>query len=147
MYIRCRTRSWLGRPGHRFGTVSGGTVLTCANTKKTVARPARPTPAAAGSVTAAASRDASAAGIRPSVADFANPGRRLLRITTVTPDKRQAKGPAKRPDSTLIRGAAAGILAGGLALGVGQLIAGLVSSTSSPVVAVGSCRSTTPRRR
>jgi DMSO/TMAO reductase YedYZ molybdopterin-dependent catalytic subunit len=31
----------------------------------------------------------------------------------------------------------AGILAGGLALGIGQLVAGLVSSTSSPVVAVG----------
>ncbi len=31
----------------------------------------------------------------------------------------------------------AGILAGGLALGVAQLVAGLISSGSSPVVAVG----------
>jgi hypothetical protein len=35
------------------------------------------------------------------------------------------------------RGAVAGVLTGGLALGVAQLIAGLISSTSSPVVAVG----------
>jgi DMSO/TMAO reductase YedYZ molybdopterin-dependent catalytic subunit len=39
--------------------------------------------------------------------------------------------------STSLRGAAAGILSGGLALGVAQLIAGIVSSTSSPVIAVG----------
>jgi DMSO/TMAO reductase YedYZ molybdopterin-dependent catalytic subunit len=43
----------------------------------------------------------------------------------------------KRPAGNLTRGAAAGILAGGLALGVAQLIAGLISSGSSPVVAVG----------
>jgi DMSO/TMAO reductase YedYZ molybdopterin-dependent catalytic subunit len=36
-----------------------------------------------------------------------------------------------------LRGASAGVLSGGLALGVAQLIAGIVSSTSSPVVAVG----------
>jgi DMSO/TMAO reductase YedYZ molybdopterin-dependent catalytic subunit len=37
----------------------------------------------------------------------------------------------------IIRGAIAGILAGGLALGVAQLAAGLINSDSSPVVAVG----------
>ena len=58
-----------------------------------------------------------------------NPRRRLLRITTVTLDK--------RPAGNFTRGAVAGILAGGLALGVAQLIAGLISSGSSPVVAVG----------
>ena len=36
-----------------------------------------------------------------------------------------------------VRGAIAGILSGGLALAVGQLVAGLISSDSSPVVAVG----------
>ncbi|MGH3275501.1 MAG: molybdopterin-dependent oxidoreductase, partial [Streptosporangiaceae bacterium] len=39
--------------------------------------------------------------------------------------------------SRLSRGAVAGILAGGLALGIAQLIAGAISSGSSPVVAVG----------
>ena len=43
----------------------------------------------------------------------------------------------KRPPGNFTRGAAAGILAGGLALGVAQLVAGLISSGSSPVVAVG----------
>jgi DMSO/TMAO reductase YedYZ molybdopterin-dependent catalytic subunit len=43
----------------------------------------------------------------------------------------------KRPAGNFTRGAAAGILAGGLALGVAQLVAGLISSGSSPVVAVG----------
>jgi DMSO/TMAO reductase YedYZ molybdopterin-dependent catalytic subunit len=38
---------------------------------------------------------------------------------------------------TSVRGALAGFLAGALALGVAQLMAGLISSTSSPVVAVG----------
>jgi DMSO/TMAO reductase YedYZ molybdopterin-dependent catalytic subunit len=37
----------------------------------------------------------------------------------------------------MIRGAIAGILSGGLALGVAQLVAGLITSDSSPVVAVG----------
>ena len=133
MYIRCRALARLARPGHRFGTVCGGTGLTCVNTKKLDPRPARPAPDTAGSATAAAARDTSAPGLWPSVADFANPRRRLLRITSVTVDK----SPAKRPQGILIRGAAAGILAGGLALGVGQLVAGLISSTSSPVVAVG----------
>jgi DMSO/TMAO reductase YedYZ molybdopterin-dependent catalytic subunit len=41
------------------------------------------------------------------------------------------------PVSTSLRGALAGILSAGLALGVAQLIAGVTSSTSSPVVAVG----------
>ncbi|HEU5416478.1 MAG TPA: molybdopterin-dependent oxidoreductase [Streptosporangiaceae bacterium] len=43
----------------------------------------------------------------------------------------------RTPASSNLRGAAAGIIAGGLALGVAQLIAGLVSSGSSPVVATG----------
>jgi DMSO/TMAO reductase YedYZ molybdopterin-dependent catalytic subunit len=43
----------------------------------------------------------------------------------------------KRPPGNFTRGAAAGILAGGLALGIAQLVAGLISSGSSPVVAVG----------
>ena len=43
----------------------------------------------------------------------------------------------KRPPGIFTRGAAAGILAGGLALGIAQLVAGLISSGSSPVVAVG----------
>jgi DMSO/TMAO reductase YedYZ molybdopterin-dependent catalytic subunit len=43
----------------------------------------------------------------------------------------------KSPAGANARGAVAGILSGGLALGVAQLIAGLISSTSSPVVAVG----------
>ncbi|HEX5292029.1 MAG TPA: molybdopterin-dependent oxidoreductase [Streptosporangiaceae bacterium] len=43
----------------------------------------------------------------------------------------------KRPAGNFTRGAAAGILAGGLALGVAQLVAGLITSGSSPVVAVG----------
>jgi DMSO/TMAO reductase YedYZ molybdopterin-dependent catalytic subunit len=44
---------------------------------------------------------------------------------------------ARLPGNTSARGAAAGVLSGALALGVAQLIAGIVSSTSSPVVAVG----------
>jgi DMSO/TMAO reductase YedYZ molybdopterin-dependent catalytic subunit len=43
----------------------------------------------------------------------------------------------KPPPPTLARGAVAGVLAAGLALGAAQLVAGLISSTSSPVVAVG----------
>jgi DMSO/TMAO reductase YedYZ molybdopterin-dependent catalytic subunit len=43
----------------------------------------------------------------------------------------------KPPVSISLRGALAGILSAGLALGVAQLIAGVTSSTSSPVVAVG----------
>jgi DMSO/TMAO reductase YedYZ molybdopterin-dependent catalytic subunit len=43
----------------------------------------------------------------------------------------------QRPQGTFTRGAAAGVLAGGLALGIAQLVAGLISSGSSPVVAVG----------
>jgi DMSO/TMAO reductase YedYZ molybdopterin-dependent catalytic subunit len=43
----------------------------------------------------------------------------------------------QRPAGTLTRGAAAGVLAGGLALGAAQLVAGLIGSGSSPVVAVG----------
>jgi DMSO/TMAO reductase YedYZ molybdopterin-dependent catalytic subunit len=43
----------------------------------------------------------------------------------------------KSPAGANARGAVAGILSGGLALGVAQLVAGLISSTSSPVVAVG----------
>jgi DMSO/TMAO reductase YedYZ molybdopterin-dependent catalytic subunit len=43
----------------------------------------------------------------------------------------------KPPAGTLARGAVAGVLAAGLALGAAQLVAGLISSTSSPVVAVG----------
>jgi DMSO/TMAO reductase YedYZ molybdopterin-dependent catalytic subunit len=78
---------------------------------------------------AVTSGSSSITGIRASAGYAGNPGRRLLRITTVTPDN--------RPPGRLARGAAAGILAGGLALGVAQLIAGLISSGSSPVVAVG----------
>src|SRR2546430_7015849 len=54
---------------------------------------------------------------------------RTLRITTVTTDNPQP--------GRMIRGAIAGILSGGLALGVAQLVAGLITSDSSPVVAVG----------
>src|SRR5580700_2561332 len=50
-------------------------------------------------------------------------------MTTVTLDKTSA--------ARITRGALAGILSGGLALGIAQLVAGLVGSTSSPVVAVG----------
>ena len=43
----------------------------------------------------------------------------------------------KPPARASTRGALAGLLAAALALGVGQLIAGLIAPTSSPVVAVG----------
>jgi DMSO/TMAO reductase YedYZ molybdopterin-dependent catalytic subunit len=57
------------------------------------------------------------------------PSGHLLRITTVTIDKPPARA------ATL--GALAGVLSAALALGVGQLIAGLIAPSSSPVVAVG----------
>src|SRR5947208_4898199 len=57
------------------------------------------------------------------------PAARALRITIVTIDNPQL--------GRMVRGAIAGILSGGLALGVAQLVAGLISSNSSPVVAVG----------
>src|SRR3984957_18161266 len=62
--------------------------------------------------------------------------RELLRITSVTADNPQRRGPAGGRAGGA-RGGLAGILTGGLALGIAQLVAGLVSSGSSPVVAVG----------
>ncbi|MEA3056780.1 MAG: hypothetical protein QOD30_2212, partial [Actinomycetota bacterium] len=41
------------------------------------------------------------------------------------------------PTTTRVRGAIAGVLAGGVALGVGELIAGVGGSRRSPVIAVG----------
>jgi DMSO/TMAO reductase YedYZ molybdopterin-dependent catalytic subunit len=54
----------------------------------------------------------------------------------VTVDDPQRRGPAGGR-AVAARGALAGILTGGLALGIAQLVAGLISSASSPVVAVG----------
>src|SRR6202044_4273910 len=58
-----------------------------------------------------------------------NPTSLMQRITTVTIDNQRT--------GRIVPGAIAGILVGGLALGVAQLVAGLISSDSSPVVAVG----------
>jgi DMSO/TMAO reductase YedYZ molybdopterin-dependent catalytic subunit len=41
------------------------------------------------------------------------------------------------PDTNRVRGAVAGVLAGGVALGVGELVAGVGRSRRSPVIAVG----------